>query len=148
MLIPTPAVFNLASCLSLISNNKNTSCCSIAKTTTGLFAAAAVVIASAAAIEEGETLSNIPQQLSGECSSSSMDCSKPRIQRPKSRKAESCTIKCVGTCIRGGQGSPGEGPLNVRRPLVVFKQGFRSRRYCLVECSDICNLIGDQDDGP
>ncbi|KAK0603882.1 hypothetical protein LWI29_009752 [Acer saccharum] len=147
LIIPTPGVFKLASCLSVNSNNKNTSCCSIAIRTTGLFAAAAVVIASAAGIEEGETLSNIPQQLSGECSSS-MDCSKPRIQRPKSRKAESCTIKCVGTCIRGGQGSPGKGPLNVRRPLVVFKQGFRSRRYCLVECSDICNLIGDRDDGP
>ncbi|KAK1587058.1 hypothetical protein Q3G72_009101 [Acer saccharum] len=128
LIIPTPGVFKLASCLSVNSNNKNTSCCSIATRTTGLFAAAAVVIASAAGIEEGETLSNIPQQLSGECSSS-MDCSKPRIQRPKSRKAESCTIKCVGTCIRGGQGSPGNGPLNVRRPLVVFKQRFRSRRY-------------------
>ncbi|KAJ0084442.1 hypothetical protein Patl1_30946 [Pistacia atlantica] len=34
---------------------------------------------------------------------------------PKSRKAESCTIKCVTTCIRGGEGSPGEGPFNVRR---------------------------------
>ncbi|XP_058113406.1 uncharacterized protein LOC131256556 isoform X1 [Magnolia sinica] len=71
-----------------------------------------------------------------------------RIQRPKSRKAESCTVKCVTTCIRGGAGSPGEGPLNARRPLVVFKEGFRSRQYCLVECSDICNLIKDGDDGP
>ncbi|XP_058228220.1 uncharacterized protein LOC131336405 [Rhododendron vialii] len=97
-----------------------------------------------------ETLSDIPQMLSGECSAASaQDCKKARIQRPKSRKAESCTIKCVTTCIRGGgDGSPGEGPLNLRRPLVVFKQGFRSRRYCLVECSDICNLIGDGDDGP
>ncbi|KAK0605672.1 hypothetical protein LWI29_029455 [Acer saccharum] len=132
MLIPTPGVFKLASCLSVNSNNKNTSCCSIATTTTGLFAAAAVVIASAAGIEEGETLSNIPQQLSGECSLS-MDCSKPRIQRPKSRKAESCTIKCVGTCIRGGQGSPGEGPLNafssfqtrVSKPSILFGRMFR-----------------------
>lgn len=38
-----------------------------------------------------------------------------RIQRPKSRKAETCTVKCVTTCIRGGSGSPGEGPLNARR---------------------------------
>ncbi|MED6120567.1 hypothetical protein PIB30_022084 [Stylosanthes scabra] len=97
--------------------------------------------------EPAETLSNIPQTLSGECAAEK-DCKKARIQRPKSRKAESCTIKCVTTCIRGGDGSPGEGPLNVRRPLVVFKQGFRTRQYCLVECSDICNLIGDADDGP
>ncbi|XP_010063698.2 uncharacterized protein LOC104450721 [Eucalyptus grandis] len=96
---------------------------------------------------ESDTLSNVPQMLSGECKSPK-DCKKPRIQRPKSRKAESCTTKCVTTCIRGGDGSPGEGPLNIRRPMVVFKQGFRSRKYCLVECSDICNLIGDEDYGP
>ncbi|KAI4325187.1 hypothetical protein MLD38_030605 [Melastoma candidum] len=104
---------------------------------------------------EPETLSNVPQSLSSsgceaESASSSLskDCQKPRIQHPKSRRAESCTVKCVNTCIRGGDGAPGEGPLNIRRPLVVFKQGFRSRQYCLVECSDICNLIGDGDDGP
>ncbi|KAL7162923.1 hypothetical protein ACSBR2_043235 [Camellia fascicularis] len=99
-------------------------------------------------IQAAETLSDISQMLSGDCSSSPQDCKKAKIQRPKSRKAESCTIKCVTTCIRGGVGSPGEGPLNVRRPLVVFKQGFRSRQYCLAECSDICNLIGNGDDGP
>ncbi|XP_057968163.1 uncharacterized protein LOC131157790 [Malania oleifera] len=113
--------------------------------------AAALMFSAAGAVEApppSETLSNIPQTLSGKCASVGEDCNKRRVQRPKSRKAESCTIKCVATCIRGGDGSPGEGPLNVRRPLVVFKQGFRSRQYCLVECSDICNLIGDGDDGP
>ncbi|PPR86986.1 hypothetical protein GOBAR_AA33707 [Gossypium barbadense] len=102
----------------------------------GSFLAAAAVLVSAATPAEvpqdSETLSNIPQTLSGECSSAK-DCKKPRIQRPKSRKAETCTIKCVTTCIRGGDGSPGEGPFNIRS---------------LVECSDICNLIGDWDDGP
>ncbi|CAI8606514.1 unnamed protein product [Vicia faba] len=87
-------------------------------------------------LSKEETLSNIPQTLSGECISV-QDCKKAKIQKPKSRKAESCTVKCVTTCIRGGEGSPGEGPFNVRRPLVVFKQGFRTRHYCLVECSDI-----------
>ncbi|KFK42278.1 hypothetical protein AALP_AA2G235100 [Arabis alpina] len=89
--------------------------------------------------QDGETLSNVPQTLSGD------DCKKQRIQRPKSKNAEKCTVKCVNTCIRSGDG---EGPINIRRPLVVFKQGFRSRNYCLVECSDICNLIGDGDYGP
>ncbi|XP_010417517.1 PREDICTED: uncharacterized protein LOC104703242 [Camelina sativa] len=109
--------------------------------------AAAVVIASVSVAsaelppppQDGETLSNVPQTLSGE------DCKKQRIQRPKSKNAEKCTVKCVNTCIRSGDG---EGPINIRRPLVVFKQGFRSRNYCLVECSDICNLIGDGDYGP
>lgn len=41
-----------------------------------------------------------------------------RIQKPKSAKAEGCTRKCVSTCIRGGAGAPGEGPLNVRGRLV------------------------------
>ncbi|XP_021720265.1 uncharacterized protein LOC110687926 [Chenopodium quinoa] len=111
--------------------------------------AAAVVLSTPPPSEE--TLSNIPQELSGkscdpmdkECDQSNMK--KNRIQRPKSRNAESCTTKCVGTCIRGGDGSPGEGPLNIRRPIIVFKQGFRSRQYCLVECSDICNLLDDAD---
>lgn len=96
---------------------------------------------------DDETLLNIPQSLSGACVESK-DCKKARIQKPKSRKAESCTRKCVATCIRGGDGSPGEGPLNVRKPLVVFRPGFRTRQYCLVECSDICNLIKDGEDGP
>ncbi|CAK8569766.1 unnamed protein product [Lathyrus sativus] len=111
-----------------------------------IFLTAATVIGSIATgadaiYEQEETLSNIPQTLSG-------DSKKPKIQKPKSRKAESCTGKCVTTCIRGGEGSPGEGPLNVTRPLVVFKQGFRSRHYCLVECSDICNLMSNTDDMP
>ncbi|KAL5699789.1 hypothetical protein ACHQM5_030644 [Ranunculus cassubicifolius] len=98
--------------------------------------------ATASTIEDSmDTMSNVPQTLSAD------DCKKARIQRPKSRDAERCTVKCVTTCIRGGAGSPGEGPLNARRPLVVFKEGFHSRRYCLVECSDICNLIKDGEDG-
>ncbi|XP_068639153.1 uncharacterized protein [Aristolochia californica] len=107
----------------------------------GVLAAAVILSAASQSPPDPETLSNIPQTLSG-------DDGKPaRIQRPKSRKAESCTIKCVTTCIRGGAGSPGEGPLNARRPLVVFKDGFTSRNYCLVECSDICNLIKDGEEG-
>ena len=52
------------------------------------------------------------------------DKAKVRIKHPKSAKALQCTSKCVATCIRGG-----EGPLNVRKPLVVFKDKFRSRLY-------------------
>ncbi|KAM0939390.1 hypothetical protein DsansV1_C21g0170151 [Dioscorea sansibarensis] len=108
-----------------------------------LLAVAVIFFSSSSSSTLDKTLSNVPQILS-----SGDDGKQARIQKPKSRQAESCTIKCVTTCIRGGAGSPGEGPLNVRRPLVVFKQGFRSRQYCLVECSDICNLIKDGDDGP
>ncbi|KAI5657946.1 hypothetical protein M9H77_26739 [Catharanthus roseus] len=77
--------------------------------------------------EETGTLSNVPQTLStDDCISG--DCKKTRIQRPKSRKAEVCTIKCVTTCIQGGLGSPGEGPLNasggfqarIPKPSILF----------------------------
>ncbi|CAI5988790.1 unnamed protein product [Closterium sp. NIES-65] len=60
----------------------------------------------------------------------SEDDRKPRrIQKPKTPAAEKCLRKCVGTCIRGGAGAPGEGPINVERPIVVFKSEFRSRQY-------------------
>ncbi|KAG6413644.1 hypothetical protein SASPL_126358 [Salvia splendens] len=113
-------------------------------------AAAAALVLSAGAIEvPEETLSNVPQTLSSVCGPEQKDCRKRyKIQRPKSKAAEACTSKCSSTCMQGGYGSPGEGPFNIRRPLVVFKDGFRSRKYCLSECSDICNLIRDGDDGP
>lgn len=144
---PSPVVFNTTSTSSYIlagavksSSNINKSTGYLTRgggrfsmTITSLFAAGAVLASAAtgASIEapqqqqqqqaETETLSNIPQTLSGgECASvSPKDCKKARIQRPKSRKAESCTIKCVTTCIRGGEGSPGEGPFNVRRFVLL-----------------------------
>ncbi|KAF0925093.1 hypothetical protein E2562_015383 [Oryza meyeriana var. granulata] len=88
------------------------------------------------------TLCNVPPTLSGE------DKQAEKIKHPKSASAMRCTSKCVSTCILGGAGSPGvDGPFNIRRPLVVFKEDFRSRQYCLLECSDICNLIKDGEDG-
>ncbi|KAG6397282.1 hypothetical protein SASPL_143448 [Salvia splendens] len=119
---------------------------SIAAATAALVLSAGAIVVAAPA---DETLSNVPQTLSSVCGPDQKDCRKRyKIQKPNSKKAEACTNKCTSTCIRGGFGSPGEGPLNIRRPLVVFKDGFRSRKYCLSECSDICNLIGDGDDGP
>jgi hypothetical protein len=46
---------------------------------------------------------------------------------------EGCTRKCVPTCVRGGSygGAPGLGPISLRKEVVVFKDGFRSRQYCL-----------------
>uniref|UniRef100_A0A453SNK7 Uncharacterized protein n=1 Tax=Aegilops tauschii subsp. strangulata TaxID=200361 RepID=A0A453SNK7_AEGTS len=87
-------------------------------------APAVVAFALAAAIlstppPQSDNFSNIPPTLSGD------DKAQVRIKHPKSAKALQCTSKCVATCIRGG-----EGPINVRRPLVVFKEGqFRSRLY-------------------
>ncbi|GJP42061.1 hypothetical protein CLOM_g1655, partial [Closterium sp. NIES-68] len=99
--------------------------------------ALAVPFSGASAPLPSETFDNVPQTLSEE------DRKPRRIQKPKSPTAEKCLRKCVGTCIRGGAGAPGEGPINVERPIVVFKSEFRSRQYCLVECSEICNLLPD-----
>lgn len=85
-----------------------------------IVAATAALVLSAGAIEVAapaeETLSNVPQTLSSVCGPDQKDCKKRyKIQKPKSKKAEACTNKCTSTCIRGGLGSPGEGPLNIRR---------------------------------
>ena len=37
-------------------------------------------------------------------------------------------------------GAPGLGPLALRREPAVFKDTFRSRGYCLGECTQLCAL--------
>ncbi|OEL18917.1 hypothetical protein BAE44_0020063 [Dichanthelium oligosanthes] len=92
-----------------------------------------------------EPLCNLPPTLSGDEGGRQGEAN--RIRHPKSDRAARCTSKCVSTCVLGGYGAPGvAGPFNIRRPLVVFKDTFRSRQYCLVECSDICNLLKDGED--
>lgn len=89
--------------------------------------ALAAVLAVASPQQPADTLCNVPPTLSGE------DKQQEKIKHPKSAKALQCTSKCVSTCILGGAGSPGiDGPFNVRRPLVVFKEDFRSRQYWYV----------------
>lgn len=58
----------------------------------------------------------------------------------KKKEVTSCVSKCVVTCARGsGMSGPGLGPASLRRDPVVFKEGFRSREYCLRECSEVCS---------
>lgn len=56
----------------------------------------------------------------------------------RGREVQACATKCLATCVRGGGGAPGLGPASVRRDPVVFKDGFRSREYCLTECTETC----------
>lgn len=56
------------------------------------------------------------------------------------REIQACTRKCVATCVRGGEGAPGLGPLSARWDPVVFKEGFRSRSYCVSECAQVCAI--------
>ena len=85
------------------------------------------------------------------------------------QEIEKCTRTCLPACLRGGQGmseapqsllllllstelksaksayagAPGLGPLSMRRELIVFKDGYRTRKYCLSECTQVCALISD-----
>uniref|UniRef100_A0ACD5V6B6 Uncharacterized protein n=3 Tax=Avena sativa TaxID=4498 RepID=A0ACD5V6B6_AVESA len=78
-----------------------------------------------------DTFRNVPGTLAGEDGKEA-----ERIKHPRSPEAARCTSKCVSTCVLGGAGAPGiGGPFNVRRPLVVFKDGFRSRQYWYVQKS-------------
>lgn len=56
-------------------------------------------------------------------------------------RVTACARRCVPGCIRGGAGAPGLGPLTLRQDPVVFKAGFRSRGYCLSECTRVCSLV-------
>lgn len=62
------------------------------------------------------------------------------LEGPKGGEVQRCARKCVPTCIRGGQGAPGLGPMSVRKEIVVFKEGYRTRQYCLSECIQVCSL--------
>ncbi|GAB4820899.1 hypothetical protein N2152v2_007945 [Parachlorella kessleri] len=91
--------------------------------------------------EEEQYFITVPQDLS---SADGARDKAPRlgalIEGPKGKQVQQCTRTCVPTCIRGGQGAPGLGPMSVRREIVVFKEGFRSRKYCLSECTQVCAL--------
>ena len=102
-------------------------------------AAAATLSAAAAPIAFAESefyIEDIPQGLSSGEKASPASGPLSRDQH----EIEKCTGKCVVMCTRGGGGAPGLGPLSVRKAPVVFKEGFRSRQYCLSECAEICSI--------
>jgi len=83
-----------------------------------------------------DTLQNVPDALSAD-----ERASEQLSKLAKSNKTvPRCTSKCVATCVRGGGGAPGLGPMSVRKAPVVFEEGFRSRGYCVRECTEICAL--------
>ncbi len=97
--------------------------------------------ASRAPGRDPDTMLNIPGQLnSGEDTPTPLSS---LLQGPNARAKEVCTQKCITTCLRGGEGMPGLGPLSMRREIIVFKEGFRDRKYCLSECATVCSLMED-----
>lgn len=111
-------------------------------------AAAAIVFCVAAALpgaalaEREFYIEDIPQGLSsGESTRESRGPNLATlIKGPNGKEIEKCATKCIATCTRGGSGAPGLGPISVRKAPVVFKEGFRSRQYCLSECTEICSI--------
>ena len=62
---------------------------------------------------EEQYFETVPQGLSSSDSSTA-----PRlgslIEGPRGKAVQQCARKCVPTCIRGGQGAPGLGPMSLR----------------------------------
>ncbi|KAI8471580.1 MAG: hypothetical protein J3K34DRAFT_229499 [Monoraphidium minutum] len=99
--------------------------------------------AAAAGGDETETLSNVPGQLGASGADAERREPLSRVMGGANKKAiEACTRKCVPTCVRGGEGAPGLGPISMRREPggAVFKEAYRSRGYCLSECANVCAL--------
>ena len=120
---------------------------SLAMRATASFAAAATLAltpthAALAALERSEFyIEDVPQGLSsGDVAERKTPNLVTLSKGPNGKEIEKCAGKCIATCTRGGGGAPGLGPLSVRKAPVVFKEGFRSRAYCLNECTEICAL--------
>lgn len=81
---------------------------------------------------EDQYFETVPQGLNSADSSTA-----PRlgalIEGPKGKQVQQCVRKCVPTCVRGGQGSPGMGPMTFRcaRACVTHKR--------LLGCT--CNVV-------
>lgn len=84
-----------------------------------------------------ESLTSNPEELSASDAKVGPQLSK-LMKGPHKDAISSCTRKCLPACMRGGQGGPGLGPLTLRRDPIQFKEGFRSRSYCLSECTQVC----------
>ena len=83
--------------------------------------------------DAAETLSNIPQMLSGDCvQGKDGDCKKARIQKPKSRQAKSCTRKCV-------TGRPAKDRLIVGGLWLCSSKGFGAA--IIAWCSALISVI-------
>lgn len=95
-----------------------------------------------AAIEQtpDETFENIPGQLRSD-GDEARNSLRDAFAGENKRSVEACTRKCLPACIRGGEGSPGLGPLTMRKEIIVFKEGFRTRQYCLQECAQACSKL-------
>lgn len=95
--------------------------------------------ASVGAFASEDNMENVPSTLSAKDD----DDTKPLstwFSGASKGAIEECTRKCLTTCVRGGEGAPGLGPISLRKEVVEFKDGFRSRQYCINQCARACSL--------
>jgi hypothetical protein len=90
---------------------------------------------------------NYMENIANSVSSSEGETRKPtlksKVKGENGKKIERCAGQCITTCVRGSFNStsgPGLGPLTRVQEPFVFKDGFRSRQYCVEECLDYCAL--------
>ena len=109
----------------------------------GVAACLACGVAAPAALAQSRDefyIEDIPQGLSSGDTGAKGQSLSSLVRGNNTKEIEKCAGKCIVTCTRGGGGAPGLGPLSVRKAPVVFKEGFRSRQYCLNECTEICSI--------
>ncbi len=62
-------------------------------------------------------------------------CGVRRPSRHEVQRAASRTAHAWPRTLPAG--SPGLGPISMRKEVVVFQEGFRTRGYCLRECAEV-----------
>lgn len=81
---------------------------------------------------DAEYFQTVPQGLSSRDEKPKVALSS-MLEGKKGKEVQQCVRKCIPTCTRTGQGAPGLGPMTARKEMVVFKEGYHSRQYCLSE---------------
>lgn len=111
--------------------------------TTGTITSAGMAHASTYDYRDENYMENIANSVSSSEGETRKPTLKSKVKGENGKKIERCAGQCITTCVRGSFNStsgPGLGPLTRVQEPFVFKDGFRSRQYCVEECLDYCAL--------
>jgi hypothetical protein len=111
--------------------------------TTATITSAGMVHASTYDYRDENYMENIANSVSSSEGETRKPTLKSKVKGENGKKIERCAGQCITTCVRGSFNStsgPGLGPLTRVQEPFVFKDGFRSRQYCVEECLDYCAL--------
>ena len=105
--------------------------------TTGTITSAGMAHASTYDYRDENYMENIANSVSSSEGETRKPTLKSKVKGENGKKIERCAGQCITTCVRGSFNStsgPGLGPLTRVQEPFVFKDGFRSRQYCVEEC--------------